>query len=59
VAAAAAARRFYRGLTWLGRARRASGAPVVQLSILLAHIYMTNFIFQFSFFILQGPQKKS
>ena len=24
----AAARRHYRGLTWLGRARRASGAPV-------------------------------
>ena len=26
-AAAAAARRHYRGLTWLGRARRAGGAP--------------------------------
>ena len=27
MAAAAAARRHYRGLTWLGRARRAGGAP--------------------------------
>ena len=26
-AAAAAARRHYRGLTWLGRVRRAGGAP--------------------------------
>ena len=26
-AAAAAVRRHYRGLTWLGRARRAGGAP--------------------------------
>ena len=26
-AAAAAGRRHYRGLTWLGRARRAGGAP--------------------------------
>ena len=28
MAAVAAARRHYRGLTWLGRARRAGGAPV-------------------------------
>ena len=31
VAAAAAARRHYRGLTWLGRAHRAGGAPVSNL----------------------------
>ena len=30
-AAAAAARRHYRGLTWLGRARRAGGASAVYL----------------------------
>ena len=30
-AAAAAARRHYRGLTWLGRARRAGGAPAWNL----------------------------
>ena len=28
--AAAAARRHYRGLTWLGRARRAGGAPAIE-----------------------------
>ena len=30
-AAAAAVRRHYRGLTWLGRARRAGGAPGANL----------------------------
>ena len=30
---AAAARRHYRGLTWLGRARRAGGAPVFLMKV--------------------------
>ena len=37
-AAAAAARRHYRGLTWLGRARRAGGAPGIRG----AWLYRTN-----------------
>ena len=35
VAAAAAARRHYRDLTWLGRARRAGGAPAQHVCMYL------------------------
>ena len=35
-AAAAVAHRHYRGLTWLGRARRAGGAPVILFAVYLS-----------------------
>ena len=37
--AAAAARRHYRGLTWLGRARRAGGAPGFQTFDIFSHLF--------------------
>ena len=43
---AAAARRHYRGLTWLGRARRAGGAPDLDNKSLnpeSANIYIRGF----------------
>ena len=58
-AAAAAARRHYRGLTWLGRARRAGGAPGVIILVFKTISHQLNFIqsvifYSFTFYITEA-----
>ena len=52
------ARRHYKGLTWLGRARRAGGAPAndAQVDFILLHfLYTTDFTEESSHFIAIKP----
>ena len=63
--AAAAARRHYRGLTWLGRARRAGGAPVmadmkkVYDVLIIINLYSSRFQTDSFYFLLKSAARKT